>query len=168
MHPSSYKSLERFSKYLPPAPQTIADVGSFDVNGSYRPIFARPGWTYVGLDIRPGPGVDVVLSGEFEWRNIKDGQFDVVISGSTMEHTRMPWLFMKEVARIVKKGGLVCVNAPYQWEYHPHPIDCWRVFPDGMRAVMEWAGLTVLETFSMDNEAPHPVNKGDTTGIARK
>jgi SAM-dependent methyltransferase len=167
MHESTYQEMQKFVASLPKTPLKIADVGSYNVNGVYRPLFENPGWTYTGLDICAGPNVDVVLSSETEWKNIPDETYDVVISGSTLEHTRHPWLFVKEIARIMKKGGLVCIIAPYEWEYHPHPIDCWRVFPDGMRAVMEWNGLTVLET-RMNVNSPDARWRGDTVGIAKR
>jgi SAM-dependent methyltransferase len=156
----------KFAATLPSSPLKIADVGSLNVNGTYRPLFQKPQWEYVGLDITKGPNVDIVLEGEDEWTNVKDDAFDVVISGSTLEHTRHPWLFMKQVARIARPAALICVIAPYCWGFHAHPLDCWRIFPDGMKAVMEYNGLAVLASFMVqddDNKAC-----GDTVGIARK
>src|SRR5438046_9421896 len=39
----------------------IVELGSHDVNGSYRPLFSGLGVQYTGLDLQAGPGVDVVL-----------------------------------------------------------------------------------------------------------
>ena len=36
----------------------VLEVGSLDINGSVRPIFTD--CEYVGLDLGPGPGVDVI------------------------------------------------------------------------------------------------------------
>ena len=166
MHESTHKAMAEFAKTLPETPLKIADVGSYDVNGTYKPIFQKQGWCYVGLDLAPGPNVDVVLASEYDWSNVPAESFDVVISGQTLEHTRNPFRFVKELARIAKRGAPVCVIAPYQWEYHPFPIDCWRVFPDGMRAALEESGLVVLKTYMTEN--PDPRWKGDTVGIAKK
>ncbi len=158
--------MEKFSGMLPTDRQVrIADVGSYDMNGTFKPLFSKPGWQYVGLDIRPGPNVDIVLESDIRWSNVADESFDAIISGSTMEHTKLPWIFIQECVRILKRGSLICINAPYQWGFHEHPIDCWRVFPDGMRGVLEWAGLVVLET---EMKQCYPDGSGDTTGIARK
>ena len=35
-------------------PLRILDIGSLDVNGSYRDLFAAPPWMYTGLDMAPG------------------------------------------------------------------------------------------------------------------
>ena len=43
----------------------IIDIGSYNVNGSFRPILES--WKpaeYVGVDIAEGPGVDVVCTAE--------------------------------------------------------------------------------------------------------
>lgn len=168
MHESSFREMTKFADKLPRTPLRIADVGSLDLNGTYRSIFASvPQWNYVGMDLVAGPNVDIVLEGEEDWSNVEASSFDVVVSGQTLEHTRKPWLFARQLARLAKKGALLCVIAPYQWVYHPHPVDCWRVFPDGMRALLEDAGLTVLETYRAEN-SPNPDCKGDTVGIARK
>jgi SAM-dependent methyltransferase len=167
MHGSVLRAMTVFrDRMLEPKPLKIADVGSRDVNGSYRGLFEKAPWTYVGLDIEPGSNVDIVLQGPDEWANIPDAEYDVVISGSTMEHTKRPWVFMKNIARIAKPGGLICVIAPYSWGYHEHPIDCWRVYPEGMRAVMESSGLYMVEVYMIADDN----NKacGDTVGIARK
>lgn len=160
MHPSSLEEMEKFVATLPPRPFRLADVGSYDVNGSYRHLFARPGWDYVGIDARPGPNVDVVIQGESGWKNVDAESFDVVISGQTLEHTLRPWIFVRELARILKRGCQMCVIAPHTWAYHPSPLDCWRVFPDGMRAILEDAGLRIISVY-MNNVA-------DTVGIAQK
>jgi SAM-dependent methyltransferase len=148
-------------------PLRIADIGAYDVNGNLRSLFSRPGWTYTGFDLAAGPNVDAVLPSETEWPNVPSDNFDVVVSVSTLEHTRHPWLVMKEIARIVKPGGLVCLTAPYAWPYHAHPIDCWRIFPDGMQALMRSAGIEPLMTkmVPVTSDLSHGAWLGDTVGI---
>ena len=65
----------------------VVDVGSYDVNGTYKGLFAPPKFIgdagYIGADIREGPNVDVIV-GSLEWDALRD--VDAVISGSTFEH----------------------------------------------------------------------------------
>ena len=75
---------------------------------------------------------------------IESGTYDVVLSGQVIEHVRKPWVWMREVARVCKTGGLVITINPVSWPYHEAPIDCWRVFPGGVRALYEDAVLDVL------------------------
>lgn len=160
MHPTAYADAKRFvAKYLD-AKQTfrIADVGSLDVNGTLRPLFARKGWEYTGLDIAAGPKVDIVLPAPYDWPAELQGRFDVVVSTQVVEHVPHPWRWIKSVAGLAKPGGLVYVCTPNTIEYHAYPVDCWRIWPDGMRPLLEEAGLTVLECYAEGR---------DTTGIGR-
>jgi SAM-dependent methyltransferase len=69
--------------------------------------------------------------------------FDVVLSGQVIEHVREPWTWMRELARITRPGGQVITINPISWPFHEAPIDCWRIYPDGMKALSDWAGLDV-------------------------
>jgi hypothetical protein len=39
---------------------------------------------------------------------------------------------------------VVITIAPVSWPYHEAPVDCWRMYPDGLCALYEDAGLEVL------------------------
>jgi len=75
---------------------------------------------------------------------ISDDVYDIVLSGQVIEHVRKPWVWIKEVARVCKPGGLVITIGSVSWPYHEAPVDCWRAYPEGMRALYEEAGLRVL------------------------
>lgn len=124
---------------------TILDLGSQDFNGSYRTVLAHPNWRYVGVDLTPGPNVDVVLQDPYHWSELKSGSADVLVSGQTFEHTEFFWDTMSEIARVLKPGGLCCIIAPSSGPQHRYPRDCWRIFPDGFAAVARYAHLEVLE-----------------------
>ena len=149
MHPSSFDKMAAFRRdYLDARrdePLVIVDLGSNDINGSYRPLFAQPAWTYKGVDVVPGENVDVVLKSPYHWREIGTASVDVVISGQTFEHTEFFWETMLEIARVLKPHGLCCIIAPSSGPVHRFPIDCWRFYPDGLRAVARYAGLEALE-----------------------
>ena len=163
MHENSLTLLRDFvNRFLDRSqPLKIADVGSFDINGTYRPCFVCPQWSYTGFDVRPGPNVDVVLASPEYWATPAEHleAYDVVVSGQVMEHVRRPWRWIRNVASLCKPGGLIWVSAPNTEVYHEHPVDCWRVWPDGMRAV---AGEASLEELTCMANGP------DTTGVFRK
>jgi len=80
----------------------VLEVGSYDVNGSIRDFFEN--CEYIGLDLMPGPGVDVVVSGH-EYNTYK--RFDTVLSCECFEHN--PYYF-ETFNNMVSKacgGGLV-------------------------------------------------------------
>lgn len=108
----------------------VLDVGSLDVNGSYREAIEDRGWEYLGVDIRSGKNVDIVVP-EYDYP-FEDGEFDVVISGSTMEHVRAIWRWVPELVRVLRPGGLLVIVTHSAWWVHGYPVDCWRILPDGM------------------------------------
>ncbi len=152
MHQSSFQHMTTFrDRYLAgdrTRPLVIADLGSYDVNGSYRPLFAEPEWRYLGLDVDAGPNVDIVLDNPYHWRALATDSVDVVISGQALEHIEFFWLTMMELSRVLKPGGLCCLIAPSGGPEHRFPVDCWRFFEDGMRVLARYAGLEILEAFT--------------------
>ena len=113
----------------------VLDVGSLDVNGSFRAMVEAKGWRYMGLDVVPGRNVDIVTP-EFEYP-FEDGAFDVVISGSTMEHVTAIWRWVPELARVLRAGGLLVLVTHMAWDIHQWPVDCWRILPDGMKYLFD-------------------------------
>ncbi len=176
MHPSSFDKMTAFRHdYL--AARTnealrILDLGSQDINGSYRSLFSEPRWTYVGVDRAAGKNVDIVLRDPYRWREILPASADVIVSGQTFEHTEFFWLTMEQIARALKPDGLCCILAPSSGPEHQYPVDCWRIYPDGFRALARYAGLEVLEATTQWEDLPEydqESNKWhDSTLIARK
>lgn len=142
---------------------SVLDVGSYDVNGTYKPLWQ--GWDYLGIDVAAGPNVDRVIptSGIWDLQRL----FDVVISGQTLEHCRNPFTLSSTMAKHVKPGGLVCWIAPAQWPEHRHPEDCWRILPDGMRQLLETSGMEVLQVGMCRANEPH-LDGYDCFGVGRK
>ena len=115
----------------------IVDVGACDVNGSLRSV-APNSLEYVGLDFDLGPGVDIVLEDPYRLP-LEDDTFDFCVSSSTLEHAEFFWLSFLEMMRIVRPNGLVYLNVPSNGEFHRHPKDCWRFYPDSGLALQNWA-----------------------------
>ena len=110
---------------------SVLDVGSLDVNGSYREMVERRGWSYTGLDLKHGRNVDIVASDQYQYP-VDDGAYDIVISGSTMEHVQAIWQWVPELVRIVRAGGMLAVYTHSRYPEHRYPVDCWRIMADGM------------------------------------
>jgi SAM-dependent methyltransferase len=155
------KSINSYLTYIPRL--DILDVGSYDVNGSYRPLFNKPGWNYIGVDVVAGSNVDIVLEDPYKFP-FPDNHFDLVISGSAFEHIDFFWLIFQEMTRVLKPPGYIFLCAPSQWPEHRYPVDCWRFLPDGFRALAKYCSLEVLETYT-DNFIP---DHGDTIGVFLK
>lgn len=138
MHAESLTEMARILDTWPGSADVL-DVGSLNVNGTYRDMVQRRGWGYTGLDLTSGPNVDVVVRDMYHYP-FDDAAFDIVLSGSTMEHVQAIWRWIPELARLVRPGGLLAVITHTQWVYHPYPVDCWRIMPDGMRYLFDLTG----------------------------
>ncbi len=158
MHESSLMNMRKFAeKYLNEGiSYRILDLGSQEVaedpNGSYRRIFEKEGWLYEGADLVRGNNVDIVLEHPYRWKNIKSKTYDCVVCGQMLEHDEFFWLTMLEIQRILKPNGLCCIIAPSGGSEHRYPVDCYRYYPDGLRAVANYAGMEVLEVYAQWNE----------------
>ena len=149
MHLSSLKNMFKFrEKYLKGRenePLFIVDLGSLDINGSYRNFFDLSCWTYLGTDMIPGKNVDIVLRNPYKWKEIKSDSVDVLISGQAFEHMEFIWVVMLEIERVLRPGGLCCILAPSGGPEHRYPVDCWRFHPDGFKALARFAHLETME-----------------------
>lgn len=176
VHQSSFDKMAAFVReHLEPRvhePLAIVDLGSQDINGSYRQLFTAPAWRYIGVDMTAGPNVDLVLTDAYDWQELQPDSIDVVISGQTFEHTEYFWLTMQQIARVLKPGGLCCIIAPSSGPEHRFPVDCWRVYPDGLRAVARYAGLRTLTAWTQWNDLEQYDSESnkwhDSVLIARK
>ncbi|HEV2095421.1 MAG TPA: methyltransferase domain-containing protein [Chthoniobacterales bacterium] len=176
MHSSSYDKMAAFRRdYLAARkdePLLIVDLGSQDINGSYRPLFDAPPWRYIGVDLAAGANVDVVLRDPYDWQELSAASADVVIAGQTFEHTEFVWETMRQIERTLKPAGLCCIIVPSSGPEHRFPVDCWRIYPDGLRALARHAGLNVLEAWTQWEDLPPYDNESnkwhDSVLIARK
>jgi SAM-dependent methyltransferase len=176
MHQSSYEKMQLFrTKYLSDKTAlalNVLDVGSMDVNGSYRPLFDEPQWNYRGADLEPGKNVDVVLRHPYDFSQISSNSIDVLVSGQALEHMQQFWLFFLEVFRCLKPDGLCCIIAPSSGYEHRYPVDCWRFYPDGMRVGADFARLQTIEIYTDWTPGAHYTDDSaawrDTVLIARK
>jgi len=160
--------MKRFvSKYLDPnIKMKILEVGSLDTSNPnkkliFRRYFDNKNWDFIGLDLIAGNNVDVVSKDKYNYP-FDDNSFDLVISGNTLEHVEDMYLWIKEIARLT--NNLVCIIVPNTRPYHNYPIDCWRVFPDGMKFLLkDIAKLEIIECKMSGGK-----NKLDTIGVAKK
>lgn len=79
MHP---EVLDWVGLWATTEPISVLDIGGRDLNGSTRPLF--PNADYTALDLRPGPGVDVVADAT-TW--VPDRVWDLVLCTEVFEHT---------------------------------------------------------------------------------
>lgn len=139
----------------------VLEVGSYEVTKGLRHLFEYV--SYTGIDVREGPGVDIVFNEEegflfqFEYQSATTGEwgyeeFDTVICTEVLEHAQNPVRVMEDIAMVLKRGGYLILTARgvdiktnkamYQ---HDYPHDYWRFMPAAVPLLHEFAGCELLE-----------------------
>ncbi len=154
MHTNSVLLFNRYLRPLFGRNQRVLEIGPDTHPSTFQRIVADPAIRWETLDLHADLRPTYVAASEYHFP-IPDATFDVVFSSQVIEHVRKPWVWIKEVARVCRPGGHVLTVNPVSWPYHEAPIDCWRIYPDGMRALYEEAGLSVrlckLECLEVNN-----------------
>jgi SAM-dependent methyltransferase len=128
---------------------SILEVGSYDVNGTVRPIFAQGG--YVGVDIAAGPGVDrVVQPTELPFDAVS---FTLVVSTEMLEHAEFPAAVLSEMRRVLKPGGTLLLTTRSEGFGYHNPPDYWRFSETQMKDLLAWVGFHVLSV-TKDPQVP--------------
>lgn len=171
MHESSYLKMEWFkNNYLDVSRNLkILDVGSLNYDGdtNYSHIFNEINWDYVGLDLEVGENVDIVVSDIYNWVEIEDNSYDVVISGQFFEHLEFFWLTMSQIERVLRPGGYVCIIAPSDGPKHGEKVkNCYKFFEEGLVALAKYVDLEVIHISVNNDESAKPWH--DVCLVARK
>lgn len=135
-----FQHVDSFFRGLPPE-----DAEVLEVSGSFYGDFPwkhYESWKYPDFDLcRPG-----ALS----------RRFDVVICDQVLEHVVDPCLAARTLADLCEPGGHVIIGVPFLIKIHPAPNDYWRFTPDGLRLLVEQAGLDPIDVRGWGNR--HCVN----------
>ncbi len=143
MHTNSKLLFQKYAReYFLPGLRVL-EIGPNGFPSSYQSIVADRSITWDTLNINGDARLTYQASSEYVFP-IQDNAYDLVLSGQVIEHVRKTWVWIKEVARVCKVGGTVITINPVSWPYHEAPIDCWRAFPEGMKALYEDASLEVI------------------------
>jgi hypothetical protein len=123
----------------------VLEIGPNDFPSSYKTIVGNICDCWDTLDLNQDSRLTYTATSEYSFP-IADHSYDIVLNGQVIEHVRKIWLWIKEVSRVCKIGGKVITINPVGWPYHEAPIDCWRIYPEGMKALCEEASLRVLHS----------------------
>lgn len=119
-------------------PGPVVEIGAYQVEGQGELIDLRglfPGKSYLGVDMRAGPGVDRVE--DVEGMTFETESVGTVLALSTFEHVRRFWVGVEEVKRVVRRDGVVMIAVPFAFHIHNHPSDYWRFTPEALDSLLE-------------------------------
>ena len=101
LHPNYFKN------------KRVLDIGSLDINGNNRYLFE--GCEYIGLDVVPGPNVDVVSIAHMYKPS---APFDVVLSTNSLEHDLHWRQTLCAMLAFLKPVGLLFFSVASAWGEH--------------------------------------------------
>jgi len=103
MHPGAFEFVRQFATN---EAIEIIEIGARNINGTVRPLF--PSAKYIGLDLNPGPCVDVVCDA-LEY--VPDKLVDLVIAAEVFEHAPNWGAIIAHAATWIVPGGRILVTA---------------------------------------------------------
>jgi SAM-dependent methyltransferase len=117
-------------------PDPVVEFGALQVeagqDGDLRPLFA--GRAFTGTDLRPGPGVDRVE--DLRALTLAGGSVGTAVCLETLEHCEDPLTACRELARVVRPGGVCLVSTPFLLGIHGYPSDYFRFTPEALRSML--------------------------------
>ncbi len=151
MHLNTLLAFNKHAKHLLPESGTVLEVAPIS---DESPFFAHPNsekFDWYGVDVSrefvevSAANNRVKLTKDPYSYPFKDETFEVILSANVLEHVAEPWRWLQELQRLIKPGGIIVIISPLSWPFHEAPVDCWRIYPDGMRSLINYVGLdTVL------------------------
>lgn len=152
------------AKHAPGGPVTVLDLGGRDLNGSVRDLFPLAS-RYTVLDLRPGPGVEIVANAA-DW-DPGDARWDVVVCCETFEHTARWPAICRTAYRACRPGGTFIVttagpgrpaHSGIDGQFRLHPGEHYANVPaEHLRRVLAEAGwrdvVVDSQTFPADTRA---------------
>jgi SAM-dependent methyltransferase len=142
MHQNTLLLFNRYAKQLFPSGASVLEVGPGFYPSQFYTSVADPTVRWDTIDIFESPNLTYSTTDPYRFP-IPDDSYDVVFAANVLEHVPAIWRWIKEVARVCKTGGRVITINPVNWAFHQFPVDCWRAYPDGMKALYDDAGLDV-------------------------
>lgn len=124
---------------------TLYDLGSGE--SPYKEFFLNHADSYVAVDWADSMHVTKAdIEADLNRPLPIDSEVaDSIVSLSVLEHLCEPQLMLNEAFRILKKGGSIILQVPWQWWIHEAPHDYFRYTPYGLEYLFNRAGFIDIE-----------------------
>jgi SAM-dependent methyltransferase len=138
------ESVSAFACSLP-AGARLLDAGAGETR--FAPLFAHV--RYVGVDLAIGDptwdyrGLDAIA--DLEHLPFAGGVFDAALHIVTLEHLARPAEALAELGRVMRRGAVLLLVAPQEWEVHQAPHDYYRYTRYGLEYLLGQAGFRIEE-----------------------
>lgn len=123
------------------AERVVLDAGCGDK--PYRAWFGEVR-RYIGIDVYPGPEVDLVVAPDARWP-FSDDEFDVILCAQVLEHVEFLQHTVSEIRRVLKPTGKALISVPFLYNEHGAPLDFRRFTVHGVRRLFDHMSIESVE-----------------------
>jgi len=106
MHPNCRLLFEKYTKQFFKNNMRILEIGPSTWPSPFQKIINNNTIVWETLDICDTQNTTYIVDNEYKFP-IPDNTFDVVISANVIEHVKKVWVWIKEVSRVCKVGGML-------------------------------------------------------------
>lgn len=110
---------------------------------------------YLGVDIENDAYQNSGVKPDIIWDGktipVSPDSVDTVLLVEVLEHVPDPLQILKEVFRILQKGGNVFITVPFIWNLHDVPYDQYRYTPFALNRLLMEAGFSKIHIESFGN-----------------
>lgn len=108
---------------------------------THHKVWAGHAKSYVMIDAAPGVDVDLVDDAH-SLLTVEDKAVDAVIAVSVWEHLERPWIAARQMARILRPGGILYVSTHQTFPIHGYPSDFFRFTDKALALLFDDAGFS--------------------------
>lgn len=165
MHKNSFSKMKWFKEtYLDiEKGLDILDISSIDTTKEfvYGKIFEEENWNYTLISNKNYSDVDIVVNDIYNWYEIEDDTYDVIVSSHFFEHLDFFWLTLSQIERVLKPGGIVCIIVPSTGGKHDYDLaNCYRFHTGGLHAMAKYIGFEIIYAAVDENSDAKPYFEG--------
>lgn len=89
-----------------------------------------------------------------------DEKYSCIISQSMLEHLIDPYKHLSDCSKLLQAGGHVIIHTMMPgFDYHRHPVDCLRFYPDWFETVSDKLGLEVADKYIRNSRITYMLKK---------
>ena len=121
-----------------------------------KEIFSNKRLIQMDIDVDTKPDIcDDLLNID---KHFRDNEVGAVILLHVLEHVRNFWMVPDKLYKVLKPGGFVFIQTPWNFRFHGPRPDCWRISDDGYETLFkEKFKILILEKYNPFNDYLHPL-----------
>ena len=99
------------------------------------------------VEVYPSRSADLIVEPNCRYP-IRDGVLRGIGCFAVLEHTRQPWLVVREMQRMLQPGGQVFIDWPFLQPVHGYPSHFFNATREGLTSIFEDEGFTIDQAFT--------------------